>query len=293
MGDWIDHLVYFVGSGLAFFVGCAFILAGVILSPGATGRLKSLFRNLASSIGIILLAISAAPLEWWLYALLIVLTVAWLAAEWQKNLLPARAVVWARLAVAAGWILALIMEIPYHWTPSLPTLGKPEFCLIGDSVSAGMSDADKKTWPKLLEQQRGVAVCDCSQMGATVKSARKQAAKLGDRPGLVLLEIGGNDILGSKTAAEFGEQLDLLLADVCRPNRTVVMLALPLPPLMNAFGLSQRRLARKYHVILIPQHVFAGLLTSPGATVDGIHLTPQGHQRMADTVWGLIEPAYE
>jgi lysophospholipase L1-like esterase len=156
-----------------------------------------------------------------------------------------------------------------------------------------MSDSEKGTWPKLLARQHTVEVWDYSRMGATVKSARKQAENLGDRSGLVFLEIGDNDVLGTTSAAHFEEQLDLLLAAVCRADRTVVMLALPLPPLSNQFGLSQRRLARKYNAILIPQRVLTGLLTAPGATVDGIHLTPKGHQRMAETVWGLIASAYE
>ena len=178
-------------------------------------------------------------------------------------------------------------------TPTLPALDKPTFFLIGDSVSAGMSDADKGTWPRLLTQQHPVDVRDCSKMGATVKSARRQAESFGDETGLVLLEIGGNDMLGTTSADQFEEQLGLLLADVCRAERTVVMFALPLPPLSNRFGLIQRRLASKYDVILLPQRIFAGLLTTSGATLDGIHLSPKGHQMMADTIWSLIGSAYE
>jgi len=102
--------------------------------------------------------------------------------------------------------------------------------VIGDSVSAGMSDADKETWPKLLARQHDIDVRDFSKMGATVGSARKQAAQIGDCAGLVLLEIGGNDLLGSTTADQFEERLDQLLRDVCRADRPVVMVELPLPP---------------------------------------------------------------
>lgn len=292
MPDSLDPIIFFVGSGLAFFVGVACILVG-LTSLVESGRAVSLARNLAVLVGGILVAISAAPLEWWWYALAASVTGVWLPVEWCKRLLPRRALVAARVAVLAVWLLALGLEVPYHVTPGLPPLDRPSLLLIGDSVSAGISDADKGTWPKRLAQQHSVDVVDCSRMGATVKSARQQAATLGDKPGLVLLEIGGNDLLGTMSADQFEEQLDLLLANVCRPDRTVLMLALPLPPLTNRFGLIQRRLARKHDVLLIPQRVFAGLLTTPGATIDGIHLTPRGHQHMADTVWELIASAYE
>jgi acyl-CoA thioesterase-1 len=293
MSEELAHLIYFFGSGLAFFVGVASILAGLTLSVFALGRWAAMARNLAVILGAILVATSAAPLEWWLYALAGAVTCVWLPLEWNRSSLPRKAIALTRLAVLAVWLLALVLEIPYQVTPTLPTLEKPTFFLIGDSVSAGMSDVDKGTWPRLLGQQHPIDVRDCSRMGATVKSARQQAESFGEETGLVFMEIGGNDLLGTTTANQFEEQLDLLLAEVCRADRTVVMFALPLPPLSNRFGLIQRRLARKYDVILLPQHIFAGLLATPGATLDGIHLSPVGHQKMADTIWGLIGSAYE
>ena len=70
------------------------------------------------------------------------------------------------------------------------------------------------------------------------------------------------------------------------------MFELPLPPFANRFGLIQRRLARKYDIILVPKRSFVGVLTRPGATLDGIHLTRQGHAWMCEMVWEAVEPAY-
>jgi acyl-CoA thioesterase-1 len=175
--------------------------------------------------------------------------------------------------------------------PSLPRLGQPDLFVIGDSVSAGIGDR-KVTWPQLLAQQHSLLVHDLSQMGANVASAMKQARLLKDKDGLVLLEIGGNDLLGTTTAAKFQEGLDRLLAAICRPGRTVVMFELPLVPFANEFGKHQRNLAKQYGVLLVPKRIFLRALTTPGATQDGVHLTPAGHQLMADTVWDLVKRAY-
>jgi len=293
MGDGLDYVIYFVGSGLAFFVGVTCILVGVAISPWTNARAISFARNMAVLLGGLLVAISAAPLDGWLYGVVAACTCVWLPIEWCNKWLPRTPVLALRVGVSSAWMIAVCMEAPYHLMPTLPALNRPTLFLIGDSVSAGMSDADKTTWPRLFAQQHPVDIRDFSRMGATVKSARRQAEKLGNESGLVLLEIGGNDLLGSTTADQFEEQLDLLLADVCRAERTVVMLGLPLPPMGNRFGLIQRRLARKYDVILVPQRVFAGLVTAPGATIDGIHLTPKGHQMMADTMWGMFGVAYK
>jgi acyl-CoA thioesterase I len=292
MGDPLDLVIYFVGSGLAFFVGAVGILLGVGISWFAHARLLKLARNLMVLIGGILVAISAAPLDWWLYATLAVVTCVWLPLEWFPSTIPKKGAAAARIGVLAMWMFALGMELPYHFTPTLPTLGKPKLFLIGDSVSAGMSEREKGTWPGLLAQTQAIDVRDLSKMGATVGSARKQAERIGEETGLVLLEIGGNDLLGSTTPEQFEERLDLLLADVCRAERMVVMLELALPPFANRFGQIQRRLARKYDVILIPKRVLINVLTTPGATLDGIHLTPKGHFLMAKVMWGVIRSAY-
>jgi acyl-CoA thioesterase-1 len=292
MGDPLDLVIYFVGSGLAFFVGAAGVLVGLAISLLARGRLVKLVRNLMVLIGGIVVLVSAAPLDWWLYASLAVGTCFWLPLEWLSSTVAKKGLPAARIGVLAIWMLALGMELPYHFTPALPTLGNPKLFLIGDSVSAGMADSEKGTWPGLLAQTQAINVCDLSKMGATVGSARKQAERIGDEAGLILLEIGGNDLLGSTTADQFDERLDLLLADVWRADRTVVMLELPLLPFANRFGQIQRRLARKYGVILIPKRVFINALTTPGATVDGIHLTREGHSLMAEVMWDVIHSAY-
>ncbi|MBA3313247.1 MAG: hypothetical protein H0T47_08160 [Planctomycetaceae bacterium] len=141
-------------------------------------------------------------------------------------------------------------------------------------------------------RNRGIVVHDHSAVGATVSSARKQAAKLLPDDDVVVLEIGGNDMLGDTTPAGFERGLDKLLADVVRPGRTVLMLELPLPPTFNRFGMIQRRLAAKYGVALVPKRVLMDVLARSDATLDSIHLSQAGHERLADAVWKIVAPAF-
>jgi acyl-CoA thioesterase-1 len=134
--DSLDPIIFFVGSGLAFFVGVACILVGLTASLVESGRAVSLARNLAVLVGGILVAISAAPLEWWGYVLVASVTGIWLPFEWCKRLLPRSAIVAARVAVLAVWLLALGLEVPYHVTPSLPPLARPALLVIGVGLVA-------------------------------------------------------------------------------------------------------------------------------------------------------------
>jgi acyl-CoA thioesterase I len=111
---------------------------------------------------------------------------------------------------------------------------------------------------------------------------------VGGPTALVLVEIGGNDVLRAYRPNAFERALDALLAKLRGGGRTVVMFELPLPPFHNRYADAQRRMARRHGVLLVPKRVLIGILTSEGATVDSIHLSRRGHELMAETVWGII-----
>jgi acyl-CoA thioesterase-1 len=187
--------------------------------------------------------------------------------------------------------MAALLEFPYHLIPTLNANGKPKLYIIGDSVTAGIG-GEKQTWPRMLARSQAVEVIDFSEAGATTASALRQAEGLPQEGGLLLLEIGGNDLLGPTSSGDFERELDCLLDQVCKPGRSVLMFELPLLPLCNGYGRAQRRLATKYGAVLIPKRVFVAVLTGEGATLDSVHLSQQGHARMAEVVWTLIRPAY-
>jgi lysophospholipase L1-like esterase len=104
----------------------------------------------------------------------------------------------------------------------------------------------------------------------------------------VFLEIGGNDLFAPTPPAQFRGDLAELLNKVVRPNRTVIMLELPLFPWDARYGRIQRELARSFSVVLIPKRFFVGILRDKGSTLDLAHLSAQGHQKMADDVADLL-----
>ncbi|MCA1686457.1 MAG: acyl-CoA thioesterase, partial [Planctomycetia bacterium] len=83
-----------------------------------------------------------------------------------------------------------------------------------------------------------------------------------------------------------------LLTRLKAGKNRVILMELPLPPTYNRFGAIQRRLARRQGVLLVPKRVLLGVLEESGATLDSIHLTRAGHDRLAEAVWQTIRPAY-
>ncbi|MCA9196148.1 MAG: acyl-CoA thioesterase [Planctomycetales bacterium] len=281
----MNPLVYHVVSGQAFFSGLAILLLAVYFAARSPFGNRISFLSIV--VGVIAIAVSGTPLSSWWYVVLGVAIVNWLISlRLQSGKL------WAQGVLVTAILVSLAVELPYHFVPSVHRLGpQSSLTILGDSVTAGMGANDASVrWPTRLLQDRQIIVNDLSEPGATVGSALQHSQLSQIPPGIVLFELGGNDILGSTTPEKFAVTLEELLVATSREDCQLVMFELPLPPFYNRFGQIQRRLARKYDVQLVPKRVFLSILGDQNATIDSIHLTPAGHQRMADTVWNLVGP---
>lgn len=286
-GTSMNWLVYHVASGHAFFSGVGLIIVAAVASARSTPITKRL-TVFAFLIGAIAITISSTAIPYWYYGIAIAMTIAWLVSAYLANWRR-----WTRISVIVAWAVAAAIELPYHITPSLVPTSSRSMTVIGDSVTAGMGASDKSVrWPTLLAKERNLNIQDISHPGETAASAFKRARSQQIACPVVILEIGGNDLLGGTTSAQFSRDLDDLLAYVCAPGRQVIMLELPLPPFRNEYGRVQRSLARKHDVALVPKRVFLSILAANDATVDTIHLTQAGHDRMAAAVWNLVRSAF-
>ena len=226
----------------------------------------------------------------WFYGCAGVVSFLWIGFEGTTSARLQSTRVGLRFAVLAVWWVGPCVELPYHLTPALAPRGNPVVYVLGDSISAGVG-GEATTWPKLLADRRSTPVVDLSVAGLDVAKAQKQASRVVEPGSIVVLEIGGNDILGSTTPEAFERDLDLLLARISGQGRTILFLELPLPPTYNRFGEIQRRLAASHHARLVPKRVLMGVLASGGATLDSIHLSPAGHARMAEAIGKILPPA--
>lgn len=282
-----------LASGEAFFSGSALLMLAVVVATAFRGGWVRWARNFCLMVGTILVTLSVTPLPRWAYVLLTLVTLAWLLMQGSQRVSPK----WRHVTAACtvfGWLAAAAWEVPYHLRPELPVVTSPALGVIGDSVTAGMQigENEPETWPRILARARHIRVNDQSQPGAKCASARKQAALLTPVETVVVMEIGGNDLLGTTSTDEFERDLQALLSDICRPGQTVVLFELPLLPFCHGYGRVQRRLCREHGVYLIPKRVLLGVLRAGGATIDSIHLTAAGQQRLADETWRVIGPVF-
>jgi len=67
------------------------------------------------------------------------------------------------------------------------------------------------------------------------------------------------------------------------------MIELPLFPFQNAFGMAQRSAATKHGALLLPKRYFASVLGMENGTLDGLHLSQEGHDAMAKIMVSVIQ----
>ncbi|MEO2033560.1 MAG: acyl-CoA thioesterase, partial [Planctomycetaceae bacterium] len=109
----MNWLVFHVLSGQAFFTGVALIVVAAL----ASRQSKPIARRitaLAFLIGVIAITISSTAIPYWYYAVALVVTIAWFASHYVKTWRR-----WSAFAVVAVWLMAAVLEIPFHITPTL------------------------------------------------------------------------------------------------------------------------------------------------------------------------------
>jgi len=290
----MNHFALHLANGNLFFVGQVMTLAGFafFLSPCHNYILRSVVR-IACITGIGLVAASSTPISIWLYGiwfglctiLAVIITVSGAHAKFAcyKS--------FAFVAMTAISLSMCVVELPYHCPPSIEISSDIPVYVLGDSISAGVrvgTRTGERTWPDVLGDISYLKVINLAQPGATVESALKEQVPDVKGNALVIVEIGGNDLLNFADAHVFQARLDQLLGLVSGHGNQVVMFELPLIPFQNGIGQAQRSLSKKYGVKLIPKYFMTNVFGLRDGTLDGLHLSQTGHNAMAQAVFKLL-----
>jgi acyl-CoA thioesterase I len=276
-----------LANGNLFFVGSVMVVAALFFRLRFEGRTLGLVLRTGYIAGIVFVFLSATPLPIWLYCLWFGLCAAAALATFRNKFSFHRKML-VSFAILPCSLLMCLVELPYHLTPTIKASPKQPLFVIGDSISAGLS-AKERAWPEVLSDISHFKVVNLAKPAATVESAMDQIGGIVGSNAIVLVEIGGNDLLGHTASKTFYIQLDELLAKLTAGNNQVVVFELPLLPFYNAFGKAQRNLAKKYNAILIPKHYMTDVFGLKDGTVDGLHLSQKGHDALANSICGLLK----
>ncbi len=278
-----------------FLDGSAFLLAAGMLTaapliPVAGRRGWAMLARIVLVIpAAIVVALSGTPLPLWFYAIWCAVLLAWVYVHCRSHDVKPAVAIAARGAAVLLALAALAWEASWQIAPRLAVQPGQKIYVIGDSISAGLELTHRGTWPDLLGRRMGVNMVNLSQAGAKVSAGLLQARSVDEPNAMVILEIGGNDLMNTD-ADDFRADYEKLILLLRAPQRSLVMMELPTLPLGNFYSMTLRDLARRYSIPLIPRRVLVDVWATPGATIDSVHLTPAGQQQLADRLAEILGP---
>ena len=158
----------------------------------------------------------------------------------------------------------------------------------GDSVTFGTGAATGEDWPTLLAAATGWQIVNAGVPGDTAQAAgmRLPALLSQHTPALVIIEIGGNDFLRRRTAAEVKADVRVLVQAAKASGAQVVLVAVPALSLLAAVAGRPSdaplyaELAEEEQVALVPD-VFSDVLGDAALRADPIHPNAAGYRQMA------------
>ncbi len=184
----------------------------------------------------------------------------------------------------------------------MQTAGPPVILVVGDSLSAGYGLAPGQGWVSLLQQRLrkegyGHRVVNASVTGETTDGGvqRLDRALATHRPGIVIIELGGNDGLRGLPVSRVRANLELLITKSQAAGARVLLLAIRVPTNYgprygNSFQQIYSDLAKRYRIGV------ASLVTDDIALdlayflPDGIHPNAKAQPILLSNVWGQLAP---
>jgi acyl-CoA hydrolase len=163
---------------------------------------------------------------------------------------------------------------------------------LGDSLTAGAGVTPEEAWPALLASKTGWAVINGGVNGDTSGAGLKRLPALleENQPVLVLVALGGNDMLRRIPRQETISNLEKTIELIREHGAKPVLLATPQPTLAGAVfqHLSAadfyREVAEEQQVPLI-EDAIANVLSDPQLKGDPLHPSAAGHALLSEKIF--------
>jgi acyl-CoA thioesterase I len=160
--------------------------------------------------------------------------------------------------------------------------------VVGDSITAGYGVDPGAAWPARLAARSGWRVTSAGVSGDRTAGGLERLPDLLDEntPALVIIELGGNDLLRHVPETEIVANLEAMIVSIRARGARVVLMAAPQPTAIGALtGLAPARLFRdvaKRHSVPLVEHALSSVLSDEKLRLDAIHPNAEGHGMLAE-----------
>jgi lysophospholipase L1-like esterase len=168
--------------------------------------------------------------------------------------------------------------------PTLPKLGSQDVIVaFGDSLTHGTGARSDEAYPAVLAKLTRRTVINAGVPGDTTEGAleRLSGVLAEHRPRLVLLCLGGNDMLRKQPRSTTESNLRLLVQTIRASGAEVVLIGVPEPKLFGGAPDFYERIAEEMRLPL-EQDIFNDVLKDNRLKADPIHANAAGYRVVAE-----------
>jgi lysophospholipase L1-like esterase len=181
--------------------------------------------------------------------------------------------------------------------PAVPNLASPGTTIVclGDSITAGVGRGEGPTYPERLGELLGVPVISAGVPGDTAAQGRARLPMVLDQdPWLVIVELGGNDLLRRVPPERTEEDLAAIVEAVLAAGAVPMLVAVdnPMPIVGGHLGEVYERLGDRYGVPVV-DGVLREVLGDRSLKSDEIHPNAAGYAKLAAAVADEVRPLIE
>lgn len=192
------------------------------------------------------------------------------------------------IAVCVAFVLAACDR-----APTLPKLNPHDVIVaFGDSLTHGTGASTDTAYPAVLAALTGRTVINAGIPGDTTTTALQRLPAVLDthKPRLVLLCLGGNDMLRKQPEAATENNLRLLVQTIRASGAEVVLIGVPEPKL---FGGAPDFYARVADELRLPleDEIFVDVLKDNRLKADPIHANAAGYRVVAERLAEFLREA--
>jgi acyl-CoA thioesterase I len=176
-------------------------------------------------------------------------------------------------------------------TPQLPLLAADATILaFGDSLTAGTGAGDAESYPAVLARLTGRNVVNAGVPGEVSGGGVQRLPELleRERPALLILCHGGNDLLARQNHQLIADNLRAMIRIAGVRGVPVLLVAVPSPDLMLKPPSLYEELAREFRIPL-ERKALAHILGKGALKSDHVHPNAAGYRLLAEALAELLK----
>ena len=191
------------------------------------------------------------------------------------------------LVIILAWILFFAESQP------VPEVKNNTIVWLGDSIGSGYGASDGNSPPEYLERMLGMPVVNASKSGdKTADGVAKIEAVIARDPGLVIIQLSGNDALQKRPISETKANLETMITTFLESGAAVALVGIRSGPFGDAYGDIFEDFADQYDLIYV-EDALKGLFGDARYMADPIHPNDAGSEKIAERVYEVVAPIYK